>query len=200
MAKKAAFKVKKAISTLAILAVFLGFVAAGVYLYVLPTVDLDILSNPAKIAESPEREHVYQITDEFISTYSGVTSQSELFAVGSGEWLNNALDTLQDDRKSIAKYDPLHTQGAIMDTYNDLTDWEIKLLRLYVELYYEETDEDTEAMLGQYAYSAPAGTRPEDMDYMTYEDQWNKLITYYDAFKAADAEYKARLAEEKAKS
>ena len=200
MAKKAAFTVKKVISVLAILAVFLGFIAAGIYLYVLPTVDLDALTNPGKIVESPERERVYQITDEFISTYSSVTNYSELVSVGSKEWLENAMKTLENDQESITKYDPLHMQGTFIDKYNGLVDWEIKLLRLYVDLYNREPEDGWEAELGHYAYDAPAGTKPEDMDYMSYEDQWNKLYTQYDAFKAADSELKASLAEKASKS
>ena len=200
MAKKAVYTVKKVLSVLAILAVFLGFIAAGIYLYILPTVDLDAISNPGKILESPERERIYQITDEFISTYNGVTTHSELVSVGSKEWLDNALETLQNDQYSITKYDPLHTQGSVMDAYNELTDWEIKMLRMYIRLYNAEPEDGWETELERIAYDAPAGTNPEDMEYMSHEDQWNKLIDCYDAFKAAESDLQASLAEEAAKS
>ena len=167
---------KRFLARVGILAIMLAVVAFFAYVYVLPTVSPEVITNPKRIMESPERQRIYEITDEFIGTYAYVQWKSDVVLIGSEEWLRSTLETLRADKASFSRLDPLQTEGRVVKAYNNLVDMEIRLLRQYADLYQMEIQPDS-----------------DDVGIGEIEIQWDQLLAYYEEFKAADAEYQAQL-------
>ena len=175
MPGKVYYGFKKFLACVGILAIMLGLVAFFAYVYILPTASPEIITNPRRIVEAPERQRVYEITDEFINTYAYVEWKSQLMEIGSEEWCRSALETLETDKASFSRLDPLHTEGDVTKAYDELVYMEIRLLRQYVDLYSREPDPGADDVgIGELAI------------------QWDRLLECYEAFKAADAEYQAK--------
>ena len=177
MAGEVYYGCKRFFAKVGILAIMLAVVAFFAYAYILPSVSPEIITNPKRLVEAPERQRVYEITDEFINTYAYVELKSELCLIGSEEWLRSTMATLQADKVSYTRLDPLQTEGLMTKSYNELTDMEIRLIRQYLRLYEIEVAPDA-----------------EDVGMGDCAIQWDHLFACYDAFKAADAEYQAQLA------
>ncbi len=180
MPGKAYYSFKKFLAKVGILAIILAVIAFFAYVYILPTASPEIITNPRRLVEAPERQRIYEITDEFINTYAYVERTSQLEAVGSEEWVRSTLQTLETDKASYSRLDPLRLEGDISKTYKELVETEIRLLKRYVRLYEMERAPD------------------EDISIDGTSTIWDYLFTCYDAFKTADAEYQAQLDQKEA--
>ena len=63
----------------------MAVIAFFAYVYILPTASPEIITNPRRLVEAPERQRIYEITDEFVNTYAHVELASQLESVGSNE-------------------------------------------------------------------------------------------------------------------